>query len=107
MQIIFVPGESWEDLRTKTISHILAIDDQGDTEKTLRALDDWYGGDKKYEAFAEKYRLNGELLQQKDKIAAMRSWSEFEGIRYTPTIFVNGLELPSSYLPEDLIYTLT
>lgn len=107
LQIIFTPGGGWEDPRNKTIGHLLAIADKGDTEQIHRALDDWYGGDKDYEAFAGRYRLNGELLQQEDKIAAMRNWCEFEGIRYTPTIFVNGQELPSSYVAEDLIYILT
>lgn len=107
LQILFSPGGGWEDHRTKTIGHLLAIAEQGDTEQTHRALDDWYGGDKNYVEFASKYVLNGEILRQEHKIATMRSWCDVEGIRYTPTIFVNGHELPPFYSAEDLIYLLT
>lgn len=107
LQILFTPGGGWEDPRTKTIGHLLAIAEQGDPEQIHRALDEWHGGDKDYESFAEKYRLNGELLRQEDKIAAMRNWCDTAGIRYTPTIFVNGHQLPSSYNAEDLIHILT
>ena len=107
LQILFTPGGGWEDIKTKTIGHFLAIADQEDNEQTHRALDEWYGGNKDYDSFANKYRLNGELYKQEDKISVMRDWCDSERIRYTPTIFVNGYELPSSYNAEDLLHILT
>ena len=60
-----------------------------------QALDDWYLAEKKdYDAFALKYPMNGELQQQKDKIIAMREWCDAMKIRATPTIYINGQELP-------------
>jgi len=46
--------------------------------------------------------MNGELTLQKEKIYAMRAWCDSMKIRVTPTIFVNGAELPESYLIAEL-----
>lgn len=68
-----------------------------------QAAKGWYLADKKdYEAFAQKYPMNGELKQQKDKIIAMREWCNVMKIRSTPTIYVNGQELPNSYRIAEL-----
>jgi thiol-disulfide isomerase/thioredoxin len=106
LQIVFVPGGG-DEVRIKTIRHLLGIASQGDLEKTRQALDEWYGQDiKDYEAFAANYPLNGELAKQESKIKAMQDWAEQEHITHTPTIFINGYELPSTYLVEDLKYVL-
>jgi ABC-type bacteriocin/lantibiotic exporter with double-glycine peptidase domain len=59
-----------------------------------------------YDVFAAKYPMNGELAQQKTMIKAMQDWAEREQITHTPTIFINGYELPSAYEVEDLKYVL-
>ncbi|MGS2737720.1 hypothetical protein [Sinomicrobium sp. M5D2P17] len=46
--------------------------------------------------------MNGELEEQRIKITAMRQWCDIENITQTPTIFINGYELPKEYLVEDL-----
>jgi len=106
LQIIFVPGGG-EEVRLKTIRHLLGIASVGNLEQTRQALDDWYRQEKKdYEAFAKKYPLNGELAKQEFKIKAMQDWAEQEQITHTPTIFINGFELPSAYEVEELKYVL-
>jgi thiol-disulfide isomerase/thioredoxin len=106
LQIIFVPGGG-EEVRLKTIRHLLGIASVGNLEQTRQALDDWYRHEKKdYEAFAKKYPLNGELAKQEFKIKAMQDWAEQEQITHTPTIFINGFELPSAYEVEELKYVL-
>lgn len=106
LQIVFVPGGG-DEVRIKTIRHLLGIASQGDLEKTRQALDEWYGQDiKDYEAFAANYPLNGELAKQESKIKAMQDWAEQEQITHTPTIFINGYKLPSTYAVEDLKYVL-
>ena len=106
LQIVFVPGGG-DEVRLKTIRHLLGIASQGDLEKTRQALDEWYGQEKKdYEAFAAKYPLNGELARQETNIKAMLDWADKEQIDHTPTIFINGYELPSNYAVEDLKYVL-
>jgi thiol-disulfide isomerase/thioredoxin len=106
LQIVFVPGGG-DEVRLKTIRHLLGIASKGDFEKTRQALDEWYGQEKKdYEAFAAKYPLNGELARQESNIKAMLDWADKEQISHTPTIFINGYELPSTYAVEDLKYVL-
>ncbi|MFC3416896.1 DsbA family protein [Algoriphagus hitonicola] len=106
LQIVFIPGGG-DEVRIKTIRHLLGIASQGDLEKTRQALDDWYSQDKKdYEAFATNYPLNGELTKQESNIKAMQDWAEKEQITHTPTIFINGYELPSTYAVDDLKYVL-
>lgn len=106
LQIVFVPGGG-DEVRIKTIRHLLGIASNGNLEQTRQALDDWYSQENKdYEAFAAKNPLNGELEKQESNIQAMLDWSEKEKISHTPTIFINGYELPSAYGVEDLKYVL-
>lgn len=106
LQIVFVPGGG-DEVRLKTIRHLLGIASKGNLEQTRLALHEWYSQEKKdYEAFAAKYPLNGELAKQESNIKAMLDWAEKEQISHTPTIFINGYELPSTYAVEDLKYVL-
>lgn len=106
LQIIFVPGGG-DELKLKTVRHIMAIAAKDNPEVTKKALDDWYLTEKKdYASFAEKYPMNGELKEQEANIQSMLSWSEVENITHTPTIFINGHELPKAYAVEDLKYVL-
>ena len=50
--------------------------------------------------------MNGELAQQGSKIDVMDTWCKATGIAYTPTIFLNGYELPNTYSIEDIEYFL-
>lgn len=109
----------------------MAIYEKGDRERTKKALDDWYNASKKnsayaktsadrYEVFASKYPMNGELQQQGEKLQAMSDWCEKTGISFTPTFFVSTpspsgrdeegpemRQLPDIYGVEDLKYLLT
>lgn len=103
LQIVFSTNADPDDPQAKTVSHFLAIDGKGDTGITRKALDIWYGaGERDYGVFAGKFKLNGELSQQGDKLQAMKEWCEREGITHTPAIFVNGSELPKDYTVGDL-----
>ncbi|MDO5968182.1 hypothetical protein Q4Q35_00025 [Flavivirga aquimarina] len=50
----------------------------------------------------KKYPMDGELEQQNDKIEAMHNWCVAEKITHTPTISINGYELPKEYNVDDL-----
>jgi thiol-disulfide isomerase/thioredoxin len=103
LQIIFLPNGSMDDLHAKTISHLLAINSKGNPKITEEALDHWYTTEKKdYAVFARRYPMNGELDQQKEKLLAMKTWCENEGITHTPTFFINGYELPKEYRIADI-----
>jgi thiol-disulfide isomerase/thioredoxin len=103
LQVLFTASTAKNDIKTKPVGHFLAIDGKGNKEQTLKALDDWYMADKKdYDTYAQKYPINGELVKQHKKIEAMRQWCDTEKITHTPTLFINGNELPKEYSVEDL-----
>jgi thiol-disulfide isomerase/thioredoxin len=106
LQILFLSGGG-DETRIQTVKHLMAISSKGDQDYTRGALDDWYLPEQKdYDVFAARYPMNGELAKQESMIKAMENWAEREQITHTPTIFINGYELPSSYEVEDLKYVL-
>ncbi|WP_212002629.1 vitamin K epoxide reductase family protein [Chitinophaga sp. HK235] len=103
LRIIFTASGEDSDEKSAPVAHLLAIQQKFGREKVHHALDDWYLASKKdYTAFAGKYPMNGELKEQKEKMAAMRNWCNVMKIRATPTIFINGSELPDGYRVNEL-----
>lgn len=73
------------------------------------AMVDWYeAAIKDYDAFAAKYPVTNEILeQQNDKVGAMKAWCEGIDIQFTPTFFINGYQLPEIYSIGDVKYLLS
>ncbi|MCL6258553.1 cysteine peptidase family C39 domain-containing protein [Aquiflexum sp. TKW24L] len=106
LQILFLSGGN-DEVKLNTVRHLMGVASKGDAAYTRKALDDWYLPNvKDYSVFASKYPLNGELKRQEDTVKKMEAWCEAEQITHTPTIFINGHELPESYTVEDLKYVL-
>jgi thiol-disulfide isomerase/thioredoxin len=107
LQILFTATVEENDRAIKPVRHLLAINDLGDSNRTKEAMDYWYLAPKRdYEAFARKYPIYGELAQQDSKVKAMSDWCKKEEITHTPTIFINGFELPNEYAVIDLVEVL-
>ncbi|WP_286851338.1 vitamin K epoxide reductase family protein [Sphingobacterium sp. UBA7253] len=105
LRIIFTASGDERDIKTAPVQHLLAIQEKYGKQKVHEALDDWYlASVKKYDAFAVKYPMNGELNRQTEKVLEMRNWCEAMKIRATPTLYINGKELPEIYSPIDLKY---
>lgn len=103
VRIIFTASGDEKDIKNAPVQHLLAIEEKYGATKIHTALDDWYLADKKdYEAFAIKYQMNGELKLQGGKITAMHEWCEAMKIRATPTLYINGHELPDGYQVQEL-----
>src|SRR5690606_31478135 len=86
LQIIFTASVEENDRRYSPVSHLLAIH-MTNPNSILKALDDWYMVDQKdYGVFADKYPMNGELHQQKERIKQMWDWCKVEKITHTPTV---------------------
>ncbi|QJB34872.1 thioredoxin domain-containing protein [Chitinophaga oryzae] len=103
LRIIFTATGDANDKRTPVVAHLLAIQQKHGSEAVRLALDDWYlASDKDYKAFEQKYPMNGALEEQQEKIQAMRNWCKDMKIRATPTIYINGRELPDSYRVTEL-----
>jgi uncharacterized membrane protein/thiol-disulfide isomerase/thioredoxin len=106
-QIIFSVTTNETDRKNKPVKHFLAIAEKGDAQQTHKALDDWYlTPNKDYDLFASKYPMNDELKRQTEKIEKMSDWCNKVGIQYTPTLFINGYELPKNYQIRDINYFL-
>lgn len=109
VQIIFATTEDTNDMIARPVKHLLAIATQKDKNLIHQALDDWYIPDNKnYEIFASKYPVDNEELEAcNNKIKAMSLWCRETEIAFTPTIFVNGHQLPQLYNVTDLKYILS
>jgi thiol-disulfide isomerase/thioredoxin len=107
VQILFTANDDANDQKAKPVKHLMALYEKKDDLLMTKALDDWYLAEKKdYEVFADKYRLNGELECQGEKLKAMRRWCDEVKIEHTPTFFINGYQLPKQYNIEDVKYFL-
>lgn len=107
VKIIFLAPNPEVNKNLLPTCHLLAIARQADTHRLHQALDDWYLPDEKdYDLFASRYPVPPVLLEQHEHIVAMNTWCEQEGIRSTPTIFLDGYQLPGSHNIEDLHYLL-
>jgi protein-disulfide isomerase/uncharacterized membrane protein len=107
VKIIFTTNNNDTNPAAKPVRHLLAIAAENNAIKTRQALDDWYlPKEKDYEIFAEKYKMNGELAMQGNKMVQMKNWCKIMDVSATPTIFINGYQLPDAYSIEDLQYFL-
>lgn len=107
MQIIFRSTSDAKDTKTPVVGHLLAIAEKGDENLIRKALDDWYLSDSKdYDLFRTLYPLNADLKSQDGKIEAMDEWCSTMEIKFTPTVFINGYQIPNMYTIQDLKYLL-
>ncbi|HYF29550.1 MAG TPA: thioredoxin domain-containing protein [Chitinophagaceae bacterium] len=65
-----------------------------------QVLRDWYEW-MDYQRFAGAYYTD-ESIDVTDQLAMHKQWTEKSGIQFTPTIFINGFELPKQYTTGDL-----
>jgi hypothetical protein len=107
VKIIYTFRNQESDPAIKPTSHLLAIAKQNDSDQLKNALNDWHlANSKNYTDFASKYPIESEELNQTKHVAAMDAWCKNTGITHTPTIFINGYQLPDNYRIEDLQYFL-
>jgi protein-disulfide isomerase len=106
LKLIFTATENEDDPLREPVMHFLAISQIDQSDLTKRALDDWYlAPEKNYKSFAEKYPIENELFaSQIKKIKLMNEWCESVKVLATPTLFINGHELPAMYSVSDLKY---
>lgn len=107
VRIIFTASGEENDYRTAPVLHFLALSEMYGNDFLSKAIDDWYLSEKKdYKEFAKKYPINEDLKGQNEKIYAMFNWCKSMKIRVTPTIYINGRELPEGYHISELNYVL-
>lgn len=107
VQIIFMVADGEGD-KAKVVKHLLAIYEKRDESMLKRALDDWYNAEKKdYAAFHSKYPFEAEELNQYgQRLDAMKQWCLETSIAFTPSVFIDGCQMPDVYRIEDLKHLL-
>jgi uncharacterized membrane protein/thiol-disulfide isomerase/thioredoxin len=109
VQIIFNTPLNTADRRYQPTRHLLAIAESAELNKSLHiALDNWYGAEvKDYNRFAEAYPIPSTLHGDFDKsIEHMYNWCIANKITATPTMFINGYQLPKNYKIDEIAYIL-
>ncbi len=108
VKIIFTTPNAPEHDAYKPVTHFMAIQELHKNVEIIRqALDDWYLAEKKdYEQFVAKYPINFDREKHGYKLDAMFKCCNDMNILFTPTLFINGYQLPDVYDIEDLQYFL-
>ncbi|AZI24113.1 hypothetical protein EA772_01670 [Pedobacter sp. G11] len=106
LKIIFSTADHDDDQKTMVSRHVSALSLSNDPALLERALNDWYGQNKKkYENWAQKYPVElGDNVSQVTQ--RQKEWCEMADISVTPTVLVNGRKLPEAYRLEDIKYLL-
>lgn len=110
LKIIFTTPNDFNHPAFQPTAHLMALFRQGnDADLIKKALVDWYSiGRKDYKRFVMRFPIkNSSLKEQDNAIKGMYQWCKSMEITYTPTIFINGYELPPDYNIQDLYYFLS
>lgn len=104
VRIVFIGSQRDKNKRHEIVAHLMALDALGDSEITEQALTEWYT-QKSFTQWTKKYpvTVNENIMQKLEK---QLEWCFMAGVKATPTILVNGFELPAIYQINDLKYLL-
>lgn len=102
LQFVFTGNNDDKDPRTKVARHLHQLDKE-DTASVKRAMHDWYEHKyKSFESWVEAYPVrdhgNFPCLEKQ------KAWCDSARIEGTPTIFLNGYQLPGLWQLEDIKY---
>ena len=91
--------------RNQSIRVLTGIYLQYGMENSIPIYKKWYAGAKNdIESFTEKYPVDIEMTKVDEIMSFHNEWCQLVNIDATPTLFVNGFELPNWYKVEDLKY---
>lgn len=95
-----VNAENNEDKRTAATAYIMQVVNNMGADFKRKVLHDWYAL-MDLEKFREKYPLQKEANMQQ-QLQEHEDWNKKADITFTPTIFINGYELPKQYKINEL-----
>tara|TARA_R110002126_G_scaffold291220_1_gene450985 strand:- start:10946 stop:12535 length:1590 start_codon:yes stop_codon:yes gene_type:complete len=108
LQMIFSSPTVRDNIISKTVMHFMALYNQESLLITQQAIDFWYTSeDKNYEELNTKFPISKGSSDEYETLLSMSQWCEISKISHTPTIFINGYELPKEYAVTDLIDILS
>ncbi|WP_394337122.1 DsbA family protein [Chitinophaga parva] len=107
LQVIFTASGELEDPKTTPVAHFLALQADYKSATVQDALHTWYQNPRKaYKDFASRFPLQSDPALQHENIRKMNAWCKSMKITHTPTFFLNGHQLPETYVLADLKYLL-
>jgi len=107
LRIVFTSSND-EATSSRPVKHFLSLQENQDEKLLTQALNDWYGAkEKNYDSFAIKYPLQKQTTDQASKVDAMYAWCTDMNIRFTPTYFIDGYQMPEAYSIQDINYFLS
>lgn len=89
-----------EDKRTMAGRYIMELANSTCTMDKRKMMHDWYEW-MDLEKFKEKYPLQAGINVQ-EQLVQHEEWMKEAKIEFTPSVFINGYQLPKQYKPEDL-----
>lgn len=90
-----------EDKKTQAVLYMLQLLHYSNPAQKRNVLHDWFVL-MNHAKFADEYPLPDSPADVTEMLAEYEQWAEDAGIRFTPTIFINGRELPKQYQVKDL-----
>lgn len=113
LQIIFSIADQ-QDFKAKPVSYFMSIYSKNGEVATQKVLSHWYNSKiKDFDEFAKHFPVpdrpiggNSEMNEQSESLKAMATWCKKENISHTPTIFIDGFELPHEYQVKNLQHFL-
>ena len=107
LQVIFATNPDEANFEKTPINLFLSLRQQGANMEEV--LEDWYSSpDKSLESFAARYAIiQQNTSKNKEEAKKMFLFCKEAEVVGTPTIFINGNELPHSYRVEELLYCLS
>ncbi len=102
VRFAFSINNNEQDITLNAVRYILQLLQSSDIGYRKTIFHDWYET-MNFEEFSASYRIDEEPETALTGLLERHaSWSEKNGIQFTPSIFINGYELPAQYSTEDL-----
>lgn len=101
---LFLTTTNENDNRRLPVQYFLALSELGDENKLEKALNYWYHTKgRTIDYLKSNFSVSESLLKaQIQKIEEMQKWIKSANIEFTPTLFVNGRQLPETFVLSEL-----
>lgn len=99
IQLILAVSADKNDLSKNVVQSILGLPDK----KMLEALNRWFElGEANFEQWKAEINLTNSNDNSLDAISLNHRWLELAGVRQIPFVFLNNVEVPTLYEPDEL-----
>jgi len=103
LQLVFAVMNEDNDYATKIVKHLLSLKDS-DSGRLEQAVHEWYEGkykdlDSWKKAYPAEEKKDAKVILEK-----YNDWCKMADVKGTPTVFLNGYQLPAPWQLEDIKY---